>query len=219
MAEYLLAIPDAAVIILDNDSTYPPLLDWYQRECRVEVVRVGCNGGPYALWKHVYRSNLQAISRGAENYVLTDSDLDLSLVPLDVLDVLADGLRTHSFAIKAGLSLEIIGIPERNRGAEATYWRHRVDRMWWRAVVDTTFAMYRHGSDWGGYGPAIRSDRPYTARHLPYYVTPDNITEEDQYYLSHCERWYSTWKGCSRGFLVHDSSRERAVSKPVPRNG
>ena len=39
------------IVILDNQSTYPPLLEWYA-ECQFEVIRLPKNYGFKALWKY-----------------------------------------------------------------------------------------------------------------------------------------------------------------------
>lgn len=167
-------------MIVDNASTYPPLLEWYEsRPC--EIVRLNTNEGPRAPWQ---------VPIDSPQYVVTDSDLDLSGVPSDVLVVLADGLNRYPWAVKAGLSLEIDDLPDGYKfktmvlDRERPAWSDPVDARFYRANIDTTFAMYRVDPPWNGdYGPAIRSARPYTARHVPWYSRTDERDEEELYYL------------------------------------
>ena len=182
MVDYLMGVPEAAPLIVDNASTYPPLLEWYNDGCPVPVVRSDKNGGPRG-WQ-------QSVLREHPYYVVTDPDLDLSGVPADVLDLLRGALEAHPEIIKAGLSLETEGLPEDALAwsVERKYWasRYPSDERFWQADIDTTFAMYRTDPVWAGqYGPSLRADRPYTARHLPWYWTRENIGEEERFYLKH----------------------------------
>jgi len=189
MVEYLECIPNAAPVIVDNDSTYPPLLEWYEH-CPVPVIRARKNLGPHAPWM------LCSESMSGGDYVVTDSDLDLLGVPIDLLEVLASGLLKYPDVIKAGLSLEIDDLPAEFDSTrliqkwETRHWQTRLTTHWWDADVDTTFAMYRAGTDWTDVKPAIRADRPYTARHIPWYRIMD---DEEKYIEDHCDTQWSTW--------------------------
>ena len=59
--------------------------------------------------------------------------------------------------------------------------------------IDTTFAVYRKDGPQGHYGPAIRANRPYTARHLPWYWDPANLDKEQKQYLEKCSSGGRTW--------------------------
>lgn len=50
MVNYLLDTPDCTPIIVDEASTYPPLLEWYENECPVQVWRNKYNSGPRGAW-------------------------------------------------------------------------------------------------------------------------------------------------------------------------
>lgn len=192
MVAYLLRVPQVEPVIVDNASTYPPLLEWYA-ECPVRVVRLDCNLGPLGVWS-------SGVDLHASDYFgVTDPDLDLSGIPVDCVEILCGGLDRYDDVKKCGLSLEIDDLPDtpvaaRAREYEAKYWQVRRDNAFYLANIDTTFAMYRGTrASWGGYGPALRADRPYTARHRPWYVTPDSVTDEDLYYWEHCKGGVSYW--------------------------
>lgn len=186
------------ITILDCDSSFPALLDWYEYDLPsgVRVVHMGDNAGCRALWRTDQ-------PRGRP-YFASDADLDLSGVPRDFLRVLSVGLESHPSAIKAGLSLRIDDLPRDGylsaeaKQHERRYWIEAMSGGWFAADIDTTAAMYRAGSGWGGYGPAIRSAPPYAARHLPWYLTPETLSqsEEWRYYRDHCDQSVSTW--CAR---------------------
>jgi hypothetical protein len=185
MVEYLRTIPEVEVIIIDNASTYPPLLEWYLH-CPVRVMRLKVSQGPRAALSGCieYKPN--------ERFIITDSDLDLSAIPKDFLRVLNAGLDQNSDICKVGLSLELNDLPSDGivagaaKEVEAGYWTTKRGDFY-VAGIDTTFALYRGSNFPCVYGPALRSDRPYVARHLSWYITPNNVTEEDRYYFDHLD--------------------------------
>jgi hypothetical protein len=191
MVSYFRGIQEVEPIVVDNASTYPPLLRWYQA-CDIEVIRMQYNYGPRVVWETGFPV------RGY--YAVTDSDLDLSHCPLDVFDVLMKGFNTHQ-VIKSGVSLEIDDLPydfelsDKTIEWESRFWKDKADPHFYHAGVDTTLALYHskypyNKRNWTD--PAIRSDRPYTARHIPWYCSHKRLSEEDKYYLHSARRW-STW--------------------------
>ncbi len=173
MVERLIQIPEAMVVIVDNASTYPPLLEWYATECPCRVNLLGHNAGPRGAWQGMLDHS------GFDHYIVTDSDLDIDSVPLDVLDVLLEGFRRYPAfngvpTKKVGLSLRIDDIPDgyqfkqRVVSHESQFWTQKLDEQFYRADIDTTFAMYRVNPPWNGdYGPSLRTVPPYSARHCP----------------------------------------------------
>lgn len=198
MIDYLSHVPRALPIIVDNDSTWPELLDWYDYDCPVRFIRTGINGGPQACFRPGVM--LDHAKLGLPYYVVTDSDLDLSGVPLDVLDELEHGLEIHRDRAKCGLSLIWDDIPAEHPFAESVkawesqFWKDHLDGRFIAADIDTTFAM-RRSCDPPAIqtGKSIRTHRPYTARHLPWYLTPENITDEWKYYFKTAEASGLMW--------------------------
>jgi hypothetical protein len=173
-------------MIVDNGSTYPPLLEWYQtRPCEVKFL--GRNVGSRAPWQ------CGLVNRyGSNQYVVTDPDLDLSDVPKDLLERLAEGLSKHN-TWKCGLSLRIDDLPVGDSppakvayDIESRYWTAPDGNGFYRASVDTTFALYRHRILIKDFYSATRTAPPYCARHLPWYVTKDTISEEHKFYVDTC---------------------------------
>jgi predicted O-methyltransferase YrrM len=191
LASWIATLPGAEAIILDNASDWPPVLDWYER-CPFEVRRLGGNLGHRAPWICGAVSGVRA-----SHYVVTDADLSMSACPADVLAVLQDGLTRFPWATKAGVGLEIDDIPaeypsrELILDIERRYWSDRLNARFFRAAIDTTFALYRAGED-PPCGPALRSDRPYVARHLPWYVCPGRLDEEERNYLRTADTRFSS---------------------------
>lgn len=169
MLEKIATIPSCYPLIVDNASTYEPLLEWYEtKPC--EVIRQQ-NFGHLGPWSQGIVEKY-----GKEGYVVTDPDLDISDVPVDVLDVLKEGLKKYQHIVKAGLSLEIEDLPDSTLGKEAygwerQFWRCANDGRFYFAALDTTFALYRGNyTQWTPHFlSGVRAFRPYTARHLPWY--------------------------------------------------
>ncbi len=59
------------------------------------------------------------------------------------------------------------------------------------APIDTSFALYRPNPPFA-IGPALRSGKPYVARHMSWYADTLHRTEEERYYVAHASG-SSTW--------------------------
>ncbi len=183
-------------VIVDNGSTYEPLLDYY-RTTPHPVIRFHFNYGSHVVWDKGVVDML-----GIEGqYIVTDSDLDLSGVPDDFLDIMTKGLEKHQWAVKCGLSLEINDLPDTAQGHyirnnwEKVYWREPLDGMYFKADTATTFALYRVEVKEWKVTPAIRTNRPYTAKHVPWYYTDfDGLPEDEKNYFNTTNPKWSTGK-------------------------
>jgi hypothetical protein len=172
-------------VFIDNDSDYPPLLEYYKK-CRYGVIRLDINYGHTVLWDQ--RELLKSLV-GNDRYIVTDPDLDLTGVPDDFLQVLNEGLNKYPEYDKCALSLEINDLPDSTEGNlvrnkfEPKYWKNPLDDKYYHADTDTTFALYREGIKHYSHS-AIRTARPYTAKHVPWYYTDFNsLPEDEQYYF------------------------------------
>jgi hypothetical protein len=174
-------------VFVDNSSYYPPLLEYYKTTPH-QVVKLDRNYGHTVLWQAGMRHILRSLV-GDDRYIVTDPDLDLAGVPDDFLQVLNRGLDVYATYDKCGLSLEINDLPDNAEGQlvrtryERKYWMRPLDDMYYHADTDTTFALYREGVVEYNHN-AIRTNRPYTARHVPwYYLNLRDIPEDEQYYF------------------------------------
>lgn len=175
------------IYILDNDSTYPPLLEYYHN-CPFQVIRLEKNIGYLALWssgvfKHFKRSY----------YVYTDADMELAPeCPADFMNYFVDILKRYPFAQKVGFGIQIDDLPDHfiNKNAvrewESQFWIDEVEGGLFRADIDTTFALYRPFCK----GPAncyyevYRTGEPYLIKHLPWYVDTKNMSSEELFYVN-----------------------------------
>lgn len=180
MADWLSA-RGCNVIFIDNNSEYPSLIEYY-KNCNYKVLRLPYNYGHTVIWNYPVLDKLGINGR----YILTDPDLDLTGIPDDFLSVLHAGLDKYPQFIKCAFSLEINDLPDNEEGrylkngTEAPYWTNPLDPMYFDAITDTTFALYRGRCEYTH--SAIRTNRPYTARHIPWYYTDFNKLPEDEKY-------------------------------------
>jgi len=184
------------LVILDNASTYPPLLEYLRAlDDETLVFRLTRNLGPRALWASGLIGELSDVP-----FVYTDPDVvPTEECPGDAVLELSELLRVHRRASKAGLGIRIDDIPERYaeksavQSWEARFWQRPLARNCYDAMVDTTFALYRPGS-WHQL-QAVRSAPPYLARHLPWYADSSKPTPEERYYAEHALSHMTSWGG------------------------
>ncbi len=177
------------IYIIDNDSTYPPLLDYYSR-CPYKVFYLKKNLGYTAIW----RSEVYDIFKHSF-YVYTDSDIVLhENCPEDFMKVFLKALKKYPRCMKVGFGLAIDDLPECYRDKdkvvhhESQFWGKPIDSLFFEAQIDTTFALYRpfcYGHSDGRH-LMLRSGKPYIARHAPWYVDSNHLSEEEKYYISSC---------------------------------
>jgi glycosyltransferase involved in cell wall biosynthesis len=210
MIDQLLALGCRHIMVLDQGSTYPPLLDYLTSiETVATVIRLKENNGPH--W--FFTSGLSTML--PEYFIYTDPDIAFG--PEMPRTVISDLVRAARFlnATKVGLALDV-SQPERMSRAtvniggrdytipewESRFWRDplRLDDLeLYRASVDTTFALYRREF----FDPQVRAymkhklfdsmDTPssfrlggkYTCVHTPWMLDDPMPPEELQFYLDH----------------------------------
>lgn len=172
--------------ILDNQSTYTPLLDFY-KTTKYKVHFLDKNYGFRALWKsklyHKFKGNF---------FVYTDSDLEiLEDCPNDFLEYFREELIKNRFFSKIGFSLKIDDLPDHYSLKdevikwETQFYKNKKGNLY-KAAVDTTFALYRPFSFKhlrSKHANCYRTALPYQMRHLPWYVDHNNLSEEELFYL------------------------------------
>jgi hypothetical protein len=176
------------IYIIDNLSTYPPLLEYYIT-CRYPVFRLNQNVGMNALWM---RDDIYKRFRN-DYFVYTDSDVvPIEECPDDFLQFFLKTLKKYKLAQKVGFSLKIDDIPDCYAMKEEVlfYEKHlfdykRDELLYW-APIDTTFALYRPRGKRKHANNNIemyRTAYPYMARHLPWYIDSKNPDEENRYFF------------------------------------
>ena len=183
------------IYIIDNNSTYPPLLDYYLKT-KYHVFRLKENVGHLALWKtDIYKQFYN------DYYIYTDPDVvPAENCPSDAVSFMMDQLKRFAVIEKIGFGLKIDDLPEHYENKkkviewESNFWKTEIIKDVYDAKVDTTFALYRPytiGSLW--VQKAYRTGGNYVARHLPWYENSKASTVEDTYYKMNVRDGASHW--------------------------
>lgn len=177
----------ANIHILDNASTYPPLLEYYAKleEQGIRVCRQGKNMWHTALWQSGILEKLDIRTP----YVYTDPDvLPVENCPKDFLAALLGLLRKYPWLEKAGLGICYEDLTYFDASAkrewEKNFYQVPVEEGVYFAPVDTTFALYRDARHYC-IEAAVRTAGPLMCRHLPWYYDYEHLPEDEQYYMAH----------------------------------
>lgn len=176
------------IIIIDNNSTYVPLMEFY-KDCPYKVYRLQKNYGHLAFW----HSNLYYKYRW-NYFVYTDPDvLPIDQCPKDFLKYFKTILDKNYRIDKVGFGIKIDDLPdsftfkEKVVSYELGYWKKEVKPNIFEAPIDTTFALYKPLSNLkAGHIFTLSANRtgfPYLIRHLPWYIDSGNLSEEERYYM------------------------------------
>lgn len=184
MIEQLTSFGYKHIYILDNDSTYPPLLEYY-KTVSAQVIFLGRNVGYKALWETEVFEQFKK-----QYYVYTDPDILMQKdCPSDFVYHLYKALNQYPMVEKAGVALKIDDLPDSylfKREAienEKLFWQNKLDTDIYDAQVDTTLALYKPFA----FGiaeecKAIRVAGKLTAQHLTWYLDTNHLSEEELYY-------------------------------------
>jgi hypothetical protein len=173
-------------VFIDNNSNYPPLLEYYH-DCPYKVMHMNKNYGKNVIWNPETTIFKRLGITG--NYIVTDPDLDLTGIPDNFLEVLEEGLKRYPQFDKCGFSLEINDVTNTGvycdgqsiREWEVQFWEKPLDDTYFEAWIDTTFALYK-SKEFTMNG--IRTNRPYIAKHVPwYYKGFTDMPEDERYYF------------------------------------
>lgn len=181
------------IFIIDNASTYAPLVDYY-KTTKHTVIQLNTNIGYKSIWDtriHLWFSGLP--------YIYTDPDiLPVNECPLNAIQYFQKKLDEHENINKVGFGIKIDDIPDfyPNKTQvlewENKFWDNKIDDNTFKADIDTTFALYRANSVKQQWGKTLRTGGNYLVRHLPWYENPDIVSEEEAYYrkLAVTSSWY-----------------------------
>ena len=191
-----------SITVLDNASTYQPLLDFYNSSAMsgVNLVRAA-NLGHEAFWRLDFHLLPEIAKFG--RYILTDPDVVPDAdCPLDLVRKMHEVADRYSPA-KVGPAIRIDNIPahyaqrDHMRFCESDYWLRRLNAECWDAPIDTVFALYSAGwtrwplAEQGGVHH-IRLDFPYVVEHKPWYLNSADLPEEERYYRAHVAPGFSS---------------------------
>ena len=184
------------VIICDQASDYPPLLEFY-KNYNGDVIYSKENIGKF----HPFQ--IKEI-RDTEYFIVTDPDCDYSSVPDDWLDKMINVLEKSPIH-KVGFSLNIENISDNNLfknkiiNWENRFWKEK-NEFGYISKIDSTFALYRKNTVKGL--DAIRLEPPYMINHIPWELDYDNLNEEWMYYFKNVSLKSPHWSNKIKNHLI-----------------
>lgn len=214
MVTWLLKIGMKNVIIVDNCSTFPPLVEYYKEMSKsITILPQESNLGPRGFWQiKKYHEQIET------PYIVTDCDLmPADFCPDDCIEKMLTVLNctepaTENGGRKVAVSLRIDNIPDHFCKKdmvvkwESQFWQGEktpfADAFY--ASVDTTFAMYHPKQDFTYTG--CRLNTPYVFEHVPWYVDESIPNEEDEFYKAHYETLHEggeLWKSDKGGWSLY----------------
>ncbi len=208
---YLQLVDYSDIIIIDNNSDYVPLKRYYSilENKGVTVYKNESLKSVEDLNKLWQIIQPEISERNAAYYVVTDPDIELyENVPKNYFDILISFLNDDIKIV--GPMLTIDDIPEDYPAYFKVLKRHF--NQFWRkkpltyivdgkkiyyqnAVIDTTFGLLSSHTPYKRLLNGIRLYYPYQARHLDWYITPKNITEDQIHFLKTTNKEISHWLG------------------------
>ena len=223
------------IILLDQESTYPGMIDFLKQKEK-EGMKVIYLKNTKPVGNSMFpaiRSPIYQICQemSVRYYVLTDPDIMFEKIDGDILEFYTFFMENNPGFDAIGPMLEIDDIPDYYPFKAEALKRHK---LFWDATgdyalygppkpiqykektisyqvapIDTTFALrdiQKRKFCWTS--NAVRTRKPYTAKHLDWYIDPNNITEDQKYYIdtadTHCgiSHWGGTWLNSSKKFRI-----------------
>ena len=181
------------VIIVDNASTDKELLDYLNDNSHLyKVVSLKKNYGHRVVWE----CGLFDEVIKNEYYVVTDPDIiPIDECPNDYIQKFYELLIKYPQYTKAGFSLMLSDLPASYKYRtdiwrwESFFWENQVENKdAYIAELDTTFALYRPAKDLNlrwyeeNFYSALRTEKPYVARHLSWYIDSSQEMKDDGYF-------------------------------------
>ena len=177
------------IYIIDNNSTYPPLLEYY-KDCSYPIYMLNKNIGHLAIWETGFYKQFTD-----SYFAYTDSDLEIHPdCPDDFMEKFILLLKKYPKALKVGFSICIDDLPdcyinkEQVQKWESQFWKKEIEPNIFKAPIDTTFAVYKpyfKGEIIDTQHLYLRTGFPYSVKHLPWYIDNNNLSEEEKYYIAH----------------------------------
>lgn len=164
------------IIIIDNGSDYPPLLEWYQTNpCTIHRTDNIGHTAPWQILDDVITNS---------DYVITDADMGLLDTPSDTLLYLKDNMDSLGLD-KIGLGLNWGIVKEDSlyynhlQSYEKNRWNSSHTNNIYNIAIDTTFALYKKGTPYFVGGAS--TTYPYVARHYPWEFNQETYEKNEEY--------------------------------------
>ena len=190
------------ITIIDNQSTYPPLLKWYE-ESGLDIFYNNITENSCHAFRDLVQLNHPKFTQIISGwYVFNDSDIiPESGLPENFIEDLINYAIKYNKS-KVGMSIRIDDI---DRSYPLNEWVYSYESTYWtNGIIDDNIELYPHPIDttFSVHSPntiptwssdTLRVGKPYLVKHAPFYYDPDNLPEDEKYYLTHMNRQSSNW--------------------------
>jgi hypothetical protein len=198
------------IIVADNNSTYPPMVEYLNKLSDTHnVVLIGENLGP-----RVFTENKEICSNMPKYFIVTDPDLIFNKsMPITAINKMRRIVDMYDVS-KAGLAIEIYDPEERARFFDAdqvdrwerNYWSRKIERYpekdpLYAAPIDTTFCLYNRDKFLSEIDSvagrmtcntsALRIAGRFTCQHMGWWKDQPLTKEEHEFYKN-THTWSST---------------------------
>jgi hypothetical protein len=191
------------LIIHDNHSTFLPMLAYLDalESLGITVVRHDQPADKVDMLSNVRESvDGWYCKHDSPYYAVTDPDIELQDGTGKILDFYSYLLDTHPEVNVVGPMLRTDDLPDYFpfkkdiiRGTLAEYGSRpsvyeTFDGHQYRTIggaIDTTFGLYRKSFGFSRLNYGIQAFPPFACRHLDFYLDPNNLAEDQIYYMKH----------------------------------
>ncbi|MFV0156671.1 glycosyltransferase family 2 protein [Empedobacter falsenii] len=201
LIDFLLKRGFENIVIIDNKSTYPPLLEYYKEiKDQVHIEFMKENAGHMVFFENKFLQK----KYGKGYYVLTDADIvPNENLPENFMSIMINDLdRYFKRVTKVGFALRIDDLidnfPLKSKVIEweSRYWRNPIEKDKFLVGIDTTFALYKpyYPSKFKNleFKNGLRLSNMFTAKHGGWYKDIYNLTEEEKFYQQNASK-SSSW--------------------------
>lgn len=209
LIDRLLEMNEIRIVVIDNKSNYEPLLQYYEVMKGVfEIIHMPGNAGHLVITSLGRDPSFRGkYELDKLNFMYTDCDIvPVTECPNNFMEKFDEILKKYPVD-KIGLGLKIDDLPDCFEGKkivvnwECQFWGTKIhdeslDVDLYPAAIDTTFS-YRRAGTIPGWAGGYRTGHPYIARHLPWYVDGNNLSDEDKNYMN-TVKGSSSWVSYTR---------------------
>lgn len=204
------------ITVIDNGSTYKPLLEWYENNNTIQVYNnIVVPNNVFALMNLVKAKIEPFVTMTSDYYVFSDSDtVPIGEIPSNFIEHMIEYQKKYNVQ-KVALGIKIDDINDLNPNPnhpliqkaieiEIQYWRNPIDEdkcKLYKYPVDTTFSLYRPNAPAVWAQNSIRMGHPYLLQHAPFYYDLNNLPEDELYYLEHMDSKSANWSKQLKAYL------------------
>lgn len=202
--DWLLTIGHTNIHIIDNGSTYQPLLRFYKK-VSATIYMLNSNVGHESLWRtHLFQRF------GKYYHVYTDPDvLPNENTPVDFMYYFKSLLDKYPEIKKVGFGLYTNDLPDfYPKKQEVINWESQmyedeIEPGVFKSKIDTTFSLYKPGSFLQCWDSTLRTGGKYMLKHMPWYENTSQPSEETKFYskvMSNASSWYNSVLGTDKRY-------------------